>query len=88
MLAATDTEDSDTLIIESDNCTNQFKSVAHFYKLQQVCNDLQKPIVRIWSVAGHGKGEGRHSSFSNSEDMVSHLINTHIWGIQRCWLDF
>ena len=36
MLAATDTEDLDTLIIESVNCTNQFKSAAHFYNLQYV----------------------------------------------------
>ena len=93
MLAATDTEDTDTLIIESDNCSNQFKSASHFYKVQQLCNDFQKTIVRVWSVAGHGKGDVDHVggiakvalrlyvakgvSFSNSEEMTSHLISKY-----------
>ena len=51
-------------------------------------DSLQKPIVRIWSIAGHGKGEVDHVGgiakvtirhvaggffFANSEDMVKRL---------------
>ena len=35
-------EDVSTIIIESDNCSNQCKSAQHFHDLQQLCNITRK----------------------------------------------
>ena len=91
MLTATDVGNADLIIIESDNCSSQYKSAAHFSKLQELSNAYQKP--RIWSIAGHGKGEVDHiggiakvairqeiargSFFANSDDMVNFLSNKY-----------
>ena len=56
MLASTYVQESDAIIIESDNCTTQYKSASHFFKLQQLSDVFCKPIICIWSIAGHGKG--------------------------------
>ena len=45
------------LIIESDNCCNQYKSAKSFYLLQQLSNLYNVPICRIYGVAGHSKSE-------------------------------
>ena len=50
-------EDFDSIIIESDNCRGQYKSAQHFYHMQQLANNLEKPIIRIYGVECHGKGE-------------------------------
>ena len=47
----------DMIIIESDNCTSQYKSAQHFHDLQKISNQFDKTVVRIYGVAGHGKGE-------------------------------
>ena len=48
------------ILVESDNCTAQYKCVAHFAKLQQLADDHNTTVIRIFSVAGHGKGEVDH----------------------------
>ena len=45
------------IIIESDNCSGQYKSAQHFLDMQVLSNRLNKPIIRIYGIAGHGKGE-------------------------------
>ena len=47
-------------IIESDNCSSQYKSAEHFEDCQCVSTKLDIPIIRVYSVAGHGKGEVDH----------------------------
>jgi len=47
-------------VIESDNCSGQYKSAQHFYDIQELSNKLGTPIVRLFSIAGHGKGEVDH----------------------------
>ena len=47
-------------IIESDNCSSQYKSAQHFDNIQNICNKIGVPIIRLFSVAGHGKGEVGH----------------------------
>ena len=47
----------DSTVIESDNCKDQYKSAQHFYDMQQLANKLEKPIIRIYQVEGHGKRE-------------------------------
>ena len=49
-----------TCIIESGNCSSQFKSAQHFDDLKHICNKMGVPIVWLFSVAGHGKGEVDH----------------------------
>ena len=49
------------IIIESDNCSLQYKSVPHFHNLHEICNKYKsKIIIPVYSVAGHGKGEVYH----------------------------
>ena len=45
------------VIIQSDNCSNQYKSSANFFDLQELSDRYKVPIVRIYGVAGHGKNE-------------------------------
>ena len=89
MLNSTDVQELDTIIIESGNCTTQYKLASHFFKLQQLSDVLCKPIICIWSIAGHGKGEVDHVGgiakvtitqdivggmfFANAEEMVCRL---------------
>lgn len=47
-------------IIESDNCNSQYKSAQHFDDMQSISNRLGIPLIRIFSIAGHGKGEVDH----------------------------
>ena len=45
------------VIIESDNCSSQYKSSQHFLDIQDITNTLGRQIIRLYRVAGHGKGE-------------------------------
>ena len=47
-------------IIESDNCNVQYKSAQHFEAIQCLSATFKIPVVRIFSIAGHGKGEVDH----------------------------
>ena len=78
-----------SLVIESDNCTGQYKSLQHFYHLQNLANTWNRTIYRIYGIAGHGKGEVDHvggvakvavrtaiasgSMFHDSSDITSFL---------------
>ena len=48
-------------IIESDNCNAQYKSAQHFEAIQCLSTTFKIPVVRIFSIAGHGKGEVDHA---------------------------
>ena len=60
MISWTDIRDGTHIIIESDNCTGQYKSIQHFYHLQLLCNELNRLIIRLYGIAGHRKGEVNH----------------------------
>eukprot|EP00794_Sanderia_malayensis_P020851 gene20851-22896_t len=49
-----------TVLIQSNNCSSQYKSAEHFAHLQQLSNEYNSIIIRVWSIAGHGKGEVDH----------------------------
>lgn len=49
----------DTIVVESDICTKQYKSSEHFHLLQK--NSHFKLIVSIYTVAGHGSGDVHHA---------------------------
>ena len=77
------------LLIQSDNCSSQYKSARHFSHLQKLANSQQKQVLHLWSIAGHGKGEVDHVGgvakiiikraisndffYENSSDMVQYL---------------
>ena len=48
------------VVIDSDNCTKQYKSAQHFDDLQSFANELMCDIIRMYGIAGHGKGEVDH----------------------------
>ena len=92
----------DVKIVESDKCTNQYKSAAHCFKLQQLSDAYQKTIIGIWSIARQGKGEVDHVGgiakvairndiaggmfFRNAEEMVSHLSEKFAEKIDPCYI--
>ena len=47
-------------MIESDNCTSQYKSAQHFHDLQEISTKYNRMLVRVFGIAGHGKGEIDH----------------------------
>ena len=89
MLNEADTKNASFGIIESDNCSSQYKSASHFSDIQEISNELNIPIIRVFGVAQHGKGEVDHvrglakvairreiaagTFFANAADMVSFL---------------
>ena len=56
----TDQPTADMCIVESDNCASQYKSAEHFYDIQSLSNESNMKIIRVFGVAGHGKGEVDH----------------------------
>ena len=50
----------EAVIIESNNCSNQYKSESSFPNLQELANSLNVPLIRIYGIAGHRKGEVDH----------------------------
>ena len=49
-----------TILVPSDNCKSQCKLAKHFYHLQMLANEKEKQVLRVWSIAGHGKREFDH----------------------------
>ena len=47
MLSESTIKEGDVLVIESDNCTSQYKSAAHFESLQTIANFLIKFLKTI-----------------------------------------
>ena len=47
-------------VIDSDNCGMQYKSAEHFEDMQDLSNQISTPIIRVYGIAGHGKGEVDH----------------------------
>ena len=60
MITSTDIPEEVQIIIESDNCSVQYKSSKYFYHLQSLANQLQRIIIRLYGIAMHGKGEVDH----------------------------
>ena len=52
-----ESENDSMLVLESDNCSNQYKSAESFYRLQQLSDLYSIPICCIYGVAAHGKNE-------------------------------
>ena len=89
MMEETNVDKVEKIIIESDNCTSQYKSSEHFAGLQELSNKFNVTLVRIYGVAGHGKGEVDHvgglanvairreisagQQLSNAEEMINCL---------------
>ena len=89
MFEVADIPDGVKLVIESDNCSGQYKSTQHFSHLQLLSNTWNRVIIRLYGIAGHGKGEVDHvggvakigvrtaiasgSVFDNSKEIVSFL---------------
>ena len=89
MLDEEDLTSPECIVVDSDNCTAQYKSAVHFYNLQQISNTYDLPVIRIYGVPGHGKGEVDHvggmakvavhrmaaegHTFQNAEDITSAL---------------
>ena len=47
----------EALVVKSDNCCNQYKSAQSLNHLQSLSDKYNVPIIRIFGIPGHGKGE-------------------------------
>ena len=45
MLSDTEIPQGSTIVIESDNCTSQYKSAQHFHDLQEVATKYNRMLV-------------------------------------------
>lgn len=43
----------DYIFIESDNCSAQYKSSAHIHTMQELENEYNTKIIRIYGIAEH-----------------------------------
>lgn len=48
------------IIIESDNCSNQYKSAAHFNSIQNITDKHQCNVLQLFDIAQHRKGKENH----------------------------
>lgn len=60
MIDTIDVPHDTPIIIESDNCSAQYKSTQHFFHLQSLADEQSKIVIRLYGIAGHGKGEVDH----------------------------
>ena len=76
------------VVIESDNCTSQYKSAKSCYDMQEQANKYNVNLIRLYGIAGHGKGEVDHvggvAKISIHEEIASGKPTTrchrpHIW---------
>ena len=49
-----------TIVIESGNCTWQYKSAQYFHGLQEISTKYNRMLVWVFGITGHGKGEIDH----------------------------
>ena len=47
----------DLVLVESDNCTSQYKSAESFHDLQYILDTYNVNLIRLYGVPGHGKNE-------------------------------
>ena len=60
ILKKVDFSENPYIVIESDNCSYQYKASAHFYGMQMLANKFQVNVIHILGIAEHGKGEVDH----------------------------
>ena len=60
MLQETAFDGPGVMVIESDNCSSQYKSAAHFLGVQEICDQMQVKVIRVFRIPEHGKGEVDH----------------------------
>ena len=60
MLREVEIQADEYIVIESDNCSSQYKSSAHFHGMQLLTNNWNVNIIRVYGIAEHGKGEVDH----------------------------
>ena len=89
MLSEEDVAAHDLIVVDSDNCTSQYKSVLDLHHYQMIANDYNKTLIKMYGVPSHGKGEVDHVggtakvvsrrlaatrvSFSGANDIVAAL---------------
>ena len=49
-----------TIVIESDNCSSQYKAVAHFQDIRNLSNQYKSTTICVYSIAEPRKGDVNH----------------------------
>ena len=60
MLEEVDMKLHSYIVIESDNCSVQYKSAQHFNNMQELADKYNTNLIRIFGIPEHGKGEVDH----------------------------
>ena len=60
MLSEVQLKSGEYILIESDNCSSQYKSAEHYHDMQDLCNNANTPLIRVYGISGHGKSEVDH----------------------------
>lgn len=71
----------DAVVIESDNCTAQYKSAKHFNDLKKLSKRLDKNIICLYEIAGQGKGKVIPHWKVKSGNWISIELILQIFGI-------
>ena len=45
------------ILINSDNCSSQYKWIQHFAKLHNLADKSDATVIWIWLIVGHSKSE-------------------------------
>ena len=46
-----------SVLVETGNCTWQYRSAKSFYDVQEQANKYDKNLIHLYGIAGHGKGQ-------------------------------
>ena len=60
MLREVEIQGDEYIVIESDKCSSQYKSSAHFHGMQLLANNWNVNIIRVYGIAEHGNGKFDH----------------------------
>ena len=55
MLSTVDVLSADSIVIESDNCSSQYKSSTHFESMQRLCNKYDRKVCNDYVINMIGK---------------------------------
>ena len=68
----------ESCIIESNNCSSQYKSAQHFDNIQNICYKIGFSIICLFNVTRHGKGKVDHAG-GLAKCCTRWYVGTGVW---------
>ena len=79
MIEGMNAPDDAVIFIESDNCSGQYKSSHHFTDMQHFANKFNHTVIRVFCIAGHGKGEVDHVGWVAKIAVPQHIVRGELF---------